>query len=193
MRGATFTTFWIQFLKAHRSIYGYNDADSDDDSFGDEIANNDDDDNEHDEYMDQKIVDDVPILQSEELQVFVRSDVDNEFAASIEQDADLETPAVSLSSSSYADSLPAPSQEVILNVSAAIPVDRTTTFDDVEGVAENGTVSPPEKDSISLVPSDSSQPLDLSLSNDLQFLSQQQSQALVMSAVDDSLSSRGTS
>eukprot|EP01036_Dinobryon_divergens_P029250 gene29250-38320_t len=171
LRGTTFTTFWIQFLKAHRSIYGYDDLDSDDDSFGDEVINNNDDD-DNEENTDRNIVD-----------VFVYSD-----AASNKQD---EAPAVLLRSSSYDESLPAPSQEVILDVSAAIPVDQTIIFDDVDeyATAENASVSqlidefPVGKETKGSRTA-LNQSWDSRSSEDLHLSSRQRSQTLVLSAVD---------
>lgn len=178
MRGTTFTTFWIQFLKAHRSIYGYDDLDSDDDSFGDEVINNNDDDDDNEEYSDRNIED-----------VFVNSD-----AASNKQDVYLEAPAVLLRSSSYDESLPAPSQEVILDASAAVPVDQTIIFDDVDeyATAENASVSqlidefPVDKETKGSRTA-LNRSSDSRSSKDLHLSSRQRSQTLVLSAVDGTI------
>ena len=161
LKDTTFTTFWTQLLKAHRSIYGDIDSDSDEGSFGDEVVEDDEIENEDEEDGDQVLAPGVSFLQAEELLVFESSG--NEFAESFKPDV---TDNNVFPESFSGDLLPPPSQEafpeppavivgdvlvrgnditheeLLQNAKSATPEDRAITLVEVEDISPTANVSP---------------------------------------------------
>ena len=157
LKDTTFTTFWTQFLKAHRSIYGHIDSDSDEGSFGDDEIENED-----EEDGDQVLVPGVSFLQAEELLVFESSG--NELAETFKPDVNSDNNVFPESFSG--DLLPPPSQEafpespavivgdvlvrgnditheeLLQNAKSAIPEDSSITLAEVEDISPIANVSP---------------------------------------------------
>ncbi len=149
LKDTTFTTFWTQFLKAHRSIYGHIDSDSDEGSFGDEVVEDDEIENEDEEDGDQVLVPGVSFLQAEELLVFESSG--NEFAESFKPDINTDNNVFPESFSG--DLLPPPSQEAFPEPPAVIVGDVLVHGNDIthEELLQNVKSATPEDRAITLV------------------------------------------